>query len=274
VLANVPNLMIWDDHEIRDDWGSHEADSDPTTTAHHIGTLAHGVFREYQRQLWEDSSAWPAQRFEGHCHKWGPIAVLFVDQRGGRSFERDKVRPYLGVPQWNRISEALGEGGDLDNVRALVVVTSAPLVYLGDLLTTKGAYFADDLKDHWAYGPNRAEQIQMLRTLRRWKTRKDRPLRELLVVGGEVHIGCETDIKHERETIFRQLITSPITHKPPRWYEFQGLKALLELEEELTDSYSFEHSRYTRSRNYGLILARVPNDEKKRPKVSGGLETT
>lgn len=269
VLANVPNLMIWDDHEIRDDWGSRNEDSDPTTAAYHIGTLGHEVFREYQRQLWDDPANWPPQRFEDHVHKWGAIGVLFVDQRGGRSFERDAVRPYLGVPQWNRIAAALARGGDLDDVRALIVVTSVPLVYLGDSITNGGAGVVDDLRDHWAYGSHRVEQIQMMRALRNWKAVGGR---ELLVVGGDVHIGCHTNIEHNASIIYRQLVTSPITNKPPGWFAYTALKGLLESDEALTDSYSFEHSNYTRNRNYGFIVIRIPADAAATPRISGGLE--
>ncbi|HLM56079.1 MAG TPA: alkaline phosphatase D family protein, partial [Pyrinomonadaceae bacterium] len=90
VLANVSNLMIWDDHEIRDDWGSRREDSDPDSAQYRVGTLARQVYREYQRQLWEDP---PHSDAEEHFHVWGSIGVLFVDQRGGRSFGRDAARP-------------------------------------------------------------------------------------------------------------------------------------------------------------------------------------
>ncbi len=269
VLANVSNLMIWDDHEIRDDWGSRAGDNNPETQAHHIGTLAQEVFREYQRQLWQNKDDWPGNKFEGHFHKWGQIGVLFVDQRGGRTFEFDPTRPYLGAEQWDRISSALSPGGYFDDVRGLVVVTSVPLVYLGDAITNGGSGLVDDLQDHWAYGTHRAEQVEMLRALRNWKAVGGR---ELLVVGGDVHIGAHTDIKHNDKPIFKQLITSPMTNKPPGFLGFKALKAMLELEESLTDSYSFEHSDYTRLRNYGMILVRIPEDTTAIPKVSGGLE--
>ncbi len=32
VLANVPNIMFLDDHEIRDDWGWRSEDWDPNST--------------------------------------------------------------------------------------------------------------------------------------------------------------------------------------------------------------------------------------------------
>ena len=270
VLAQVPNLMIWDDHEIRDDWGSKGTDYDSACAEYHIGTLARQVFREYQRQLWDEPTNPPSDGFEDHAHVWGQIGVLFVDQRGGRSFSRDLARPYLGQPQWNRISSHLQPNGLFDGVRALIVVTSVPLIYLGDSTTNSGSMVVDDLQDHWAYGIHRSEQIEMLRLLRRWKEDGSGE-RELLVVGGDVHMGCQTDIKHNKQTIYKQLITSPITNKPHAWFAYSALKVLLESEENLAASYSFEHHGYTNKRNYGVIIIRVPGAGE-RPKVRGGLE--
>lgn len=55
VMARVPNLMIWDDHDIRDDWGGYPAHRDPNSIEGHVGRLARQVYRDYQRQLWDDS---------------------------------------------------------------------------------------------------------------------------------------------------------------------------------------------------------------------------
>ena len=273
VLARVPNLMIWDDHEIRDDWGSKKTDYDPNSPEYHVGTLARQAFREYQRQLWDDPVSPPADGLEDHAHAWGQVGVLLVDQRGGRTFERDPAQPYLSQRQWDRISGHFKKGGELAAVRALVVVTTVPLVYLGDSITNGGEHFIDDLGDHWAYGAHRSEQIKMLRMLRYWKydgiKRKEK--RELLVVGGDVHIGCQTDIEHDGKTVFKQLITSPITNKPPGWFAYTGLKGALEAEESLSGRYTFEHHNYTRHRNYGIIMVRV-RSAGKTPKVIGGLE--
>jgi phosphodiesterase/alkaline phosphatase D-like protein len=264
VLANVPNLMIWDDHEIRDDWGSRREDYNSRTEEYRIGTLARQVYREYQRQLWEDL---PHNDEEEHFHVWGTIGVLFVDQRGGRSFGRDVARPYLGSRQWNNIVNTLKTGA-LSKIRALIIVTSVPLVYLGSNITRSGVSIVDDLYDHWSHPINNKEQIEMLRALRDWKQTIPGQ-RELLVVGGDVHIGGHTDIKHEGITIYKQLITSPIANTPPKWYEFYGLLLLSEAEERLTSSYSYEHHNFTNKRNYGIILVRVPVNGL--PKIDGSL---
>lgn len=264
VLANVSNLMIWDDHEIRDDWGSRPEDSDPNSVEYRIGILARQIYREYQRQLWDDP---PHADDEHHFHVWGAIGVLFVDQRGGRSFGRDAARPYLGTRQWEAIETALKDG-ELSNVRALIVVTSVPLVYLGANITGGGTLVVDDLFDHWSHNQHNKEQVEMIRALREWKAAVPGQ-RELLVVGGDVHVGGHTDVRHDDVTIFNQLITSPISNVPPKWYEFYGLLILTEVEQKLTGSYSYEHHDLTNRRNYGIIVVRVPPNGT--PKVEGTL---
>jgi phosphodiesterase/alkaline phosphatase D-like protein len=269
VLANVSNLMIWDDHEIRDDWGSRDTDCDPNSVEFRIGMLARQVYREYQRQLWDDinPTTLPNTGEEQHHHVWGPIGVLFVDQRGGRSFGREPARPYLSTQQWEKIVHEL-EKGHLSKVRALIVVTSVPLCYLGAKTTSLGTSYSDDLYDHWSHPQHAKEQIEMIRILRLWK--EARPgQRELLVVGGDVHVGGHTHIEHAGATIFKQLITSPISNTPPKWYEFFGLKVLTETEERLSSSYSYEHHDLTNQRNYGVILVRVPTTGM--PRVEGSL---
>ena len=270
VLAQVSNLMIWDDHEIRDDWGSRPEDSDPTSAEHYIGKLARRVFREYQRQLWDtDPTRTPKDGFEHHFHTWGEIGVMFIDQRGGRSFETDSARPYLGTPQWEEIKSALDKNGQFSSVRALIVVTSVPLIYLSRRVTNRAEQFADDLKDHWSYGSHSKEQIEFIRLLRRWKE-DEFGKREFLVVGGDVHLGGHTEVFHNERLIFKQLITSPITNKPLKRYEYSGIKSLLEINEGLGANYTFEHKNNIRCRNYGMIVLRIP--EQGIPLLAGDLE--
>lgn len=277
VLARVPSLMIWDDHEIRDDWGSKKEDrsngNGEESIELRIGRLARQVFREYQRQLWDDfdPDREPVSSLEHHAHRWGPIGVLLLDLRGGRSFGFDPARPYLSAEQWRDIRKALlGRSGifSAPAVRALVVVSSVPLVFLSGFIAGVGSQKMDDLRDHWSYAPHRKEQVEMIRLLRYWKQKEKN--REVFVLGGDVHIGGYTDIRYRDQSIFKQLITSPITNRPPRWYEFYGVRALMETHQGLGDRYSFEHSNFTHHRNYGVVLVRTSKE--KGTGIVGGLE--
>ncbi len=176
VLANVSNLMIWDDHEIRDDWGSRADDRNAKSQEYYVGTLARRVFREYQRQLWNDFAVDlnPESGFEHHFHKWGGIGVIFLDERGGRSFASDQKNPYLGTQQWDDLLAALtAKDGFFSSTRALILVASVPLLFLSSNVSTVGSIAMDDLHDHWSYTSHRREQIEMIRHLREWMERSD-----------------------------------------------------------------------------------------------------
>jgi hypothetical protein len=191
-----------------------------------------------------------------------------VDQRGARSFNFDPARPYLGTRQWSEILNSL-TSGILSQVRALLVLTSVPLVYLGTGISSVGSAVINDLQDHWAYGPHQKEQIEMLRALREWK--ESTTGRELMVVGGDVHIGGETEIRHMGQPIFHQLITSAITNAAPPFLAYAAIRLLLEQEEHLDPSYSFEHMDFTHKRNFGVLMVRIPVVPTERPLIKGSL---
>ncbi len=93
--------------------------------------------------------------------------------------------------------------------------------------------------------------------------------REVLVAGGDVHIGGYTDVLRDGKLIFKQLISSPITNKTPKGIEFSGLQAIQNAEARISASYSYKHTYITRRRNFGVIVARVPKSGL--PKIEGTL---
>eukprot|EP00457_Paulinella_chromatophora_P001968 gb/GEZN01001971.1/.p1 GENE.gb/GEZN01001971.1/~~gb/GEZN01001971.1/.p1 ORF type:complete len:781 (+),score=89.66 gb/GEZN01001971.1/:195-2537(+) len=54
VHANCQTLMLWDDHELRNDWGSKSQDTDTKSLDYRIAYQARTAYRLYQRQLWDD----------------------------------------------------------------------------------------------------------------------------------------------------------------------------------------------------------------------------
>lgn len=49
--TKVPNLMVGDDHEFRDDFGDKDDDSNPHSREYQIGLCALQVYHEYQTQV-------------------------------------------------------------------------------------------------------------------------------------------------------------------------------------------------------------------------------
>jgi len=225
VLRNASNLMLWDDHEVTDDWGDKRSFADPNSTEHMVARCGWQVYREYQRHLWDEhalDAPMPLGQHEGHVQVWGHTAALFVDVRGGRAFEmfdRSDASPgvsdpYLGGAQWQEILGALSPASTtLQGVEKLLVVCPVPLAFFPPSLSQDLVVrvIQDDIRGHWGHAPYQAEQHRLLSALRNWQGGAAE--REVLLLGGDVHFGCEIAVFHDRDgdtPVFRQVVSSPV----------------------------------------------------------------
>ena len=144
-MANVPVYMMWDDHDIRDGFGSMAAES-PTLRAKYprgesIFVKNNAFFEDARDAYWHFQGCrnprsvpvealvadppLPGERkampFTMLC---GRLAVLVIDSRGARDVFR-KESPALGEDQWIFIAQTI------DNlpadVEALAIVTPTPI---------------------------------------------------------------------------------------------------------------------------------------------------
>lgn len=153
VLANVPTYMVWDDHDIRDGWGSSAADSPTLAARHPRGARilqrsvayfedARDVYWHFQRcrdplpgEVTDPSlpnyvggppprGLRRAMPFAFRC---GRLAVLVLDSRGERDVFREQL-PILGAEQWQFIDHVFANLSP--EVEALAVVTPTPIASL------------------------------------------------------------------------------------------------------------------------------------------------
>ncbi len=158
VLANLPTYMVWDDHDIRDGWGSSAGDS-PTLLAQHprgrkIFQKTNAYFEDARDVYWHFQGCHnpqpgdhrdpglpgvPDPAFPNYIgappphgqrlgmpfvFRCGRLMVLVLDSRGERDVFR-KQHPILGARQWQFIDEVLARlPADVD---ALAIVTSTPI---------------------------------------------------------------------------------------------------------------------------------------------------
>lgn len=254
-LANCPNLMIYDDHEIRDNWGDIKDDWGQGSLDFFIAHCAWIVSLEYQRQLHEDVDFTNLQAIkkDHHFHVVSNVGLMFLDIRGSRTFHRvqDDENPYLGSQQWKDIEKSLGKGGIFDKVKMLLVCSPAPLVFLQQAITSTAANSVnrlEDFKGHWSVHPH--EQCHMIDCLYKWKTSKEH--RDILILGGDVHCGGHSTIQVSKSIAFCQLTTSAIANRPLPKSVYYTLR-LAEQLGSLTTIYTFTHHHWTRARNYGIV---------------------
>ncbi|CAM6102417.1 unnamed protein product [Calypogeia fissa] len=273
-LANCPNLMIYDDHEVRDNWADLPGDWNSSTMDFFIARCAWKVNLEYQRQLHEDVNLDHLELIDKdyHFHLISGVGLMFLDIRGSRTFHRVPGDPckYLGSKQWQDIEKAL-KGGIFESARALLVCTPAPLVFLEHNFTDVVANRVsrlEDFKGHWSAAPHFPEQKKMVDILCEWKRTFN--TREVLVLGGDVHCGGHSDIVKDHQMVYRQLTTSAIAnHSLPKsaYYLLRAAGTL----SGVGQPFSFRHHNWTRSRNYGIVKIGPPPEGTTRPELTAQL---
>jgi hypothetical protein len=267
VMANCPQLMLWDDHEVRNDWGTFAQDRDPKSEDAYIAEHgARRAFWAYQRQLFQDldergpvaeekQGQLALRGLETHVHVYGKCGILFIDTRGSRSFgfQPGDEGLFVGARQMEAVSAALAPGGLLANIEQLLCVHSMPAVYLstgvsGCLACIKA------LRDKLGIGLNPAEQGRYLRLLCDWKAAQ--PNRDVLIVAGDLHFAMETDIQRAGEPVLRQVVTSAISNSPPPWIARCWLQncCMSPCCSAVGEDFAFRHQALHNRRNFALLV--------------------
>lgn len=229
VHRSFPNYMIWDDHEIKDGWGSftraelsNELDSlfewenqeENLKLADRMFEAAELTFFEYQHA---HNPATPEGQYDfsvSHCG----ADHFFLDMRGFRDFERGDYA-ILGKAQYDRLK---AWAGSLDSGRPgpIFVVSPVPMVHLKDFVSNLLDWLSifgarDDVRDHWAHEKHHKEFRQVLDTLFRASSRTGRPL---VVLSGDVHLGSVFEIIDDKKKYpgarVYQVTSSAITYAP------------------------------------------------------------
>jgi len=285
-LANCPNLMILDDHEVRDDWGDRPQDKDRTTIDWFLASLAYFVICEYQLQLYMDPHldehnwgphCWPQQDY--YFVPLGDVGIYMQDIRACKTFHWDAAQdaslPMMGARQWAALDSALSPGGKFNNVRLMIVAGPEPFAYASKLNTRLGARVVDDMYGHWMAKKHVPEATRFLRAVFDWRHAAPEGRREVLLLGGDVHEGGWTQIKHcsyydkhnpEEESWYametmQQLTTSAMSYHVRTNVERIVSAGTKNLGRNESDGFHFRHYSWTPLCNYGIIEAYVSEDD-------------
>ena len=254
VFARVPGTFTWDDHDIRDGWGSQPNEVEESDCYWAVERAASDCFEAFQlggRQLTAESESGPERggplcREAGHylqhlrfCESRAELDVVMLDIRSGRSRHR-----VLSGHQWVELKALLAEHrerSDHGRPRHLVLVSSVPLVhyryYPGDVpMNAQG--LNDDLLDQWEHDYHRGERKRLIELL--LQHAKAAHCR-VTILSGDVHVGARGKVtssnpRHvpasslggggENRAIIHQLTSSAIGHESPTSFMWAGIKKL------------------------------------------------
>lgn len=260
LMARVPSLCMWDDHDICDGWGS----LPPEQLDAPVGRAVFGVAREFflTFQLGADPETPPGicPDGEGRTLTWAAqlpdVAFVAPDLRSERRPER-----VMGMTGRNVFWQALeATAGSHVFVLSSVPALGPRLSWVETALALKPGVqkYEDDLRDQWQSRVHREEWRGFLSQLLALHEREDRGV---TVLSGEIHLATRATMA-SRDGPLHQLVASGITHPPPPQAYARTLGALARLGESPLPGHPIrlhplpgQSGIYTAQRNY-LVLER------------------
>ena len=252
LLAQVPSLMMWDDHDIFDGWGSHDETLQASPAWQAIYACAREAFHLFQLAgtLPADSASFSQVR------RFGDWAVMAPDLRSERT-----PTSILGQQGWANLTR---DAATVAECTRVLVMSSVPalgprLSWVERIMSViPGAQrYEDDLRDQWQSRAHRTEWQRFLGLLNGLHT----PACRVTVVSGEIHLATRGEMAATAGTL-HQLVASGIAHPPPPPSYPRALGALAGFGEAPLPAHPIRlhplpgrRQRYTAERNY-LILAR------------------
>ena len=261
VLANFSNIMILDDHEVRDDFGLEPEDSNPESKEFFIAILAIQVYHEYQRQLWDPEALGKSGSLlnEFYSVTFGPLGIMLTDFRTSQGLYRPRRqagdKSYYGREQSDEQKRLLKSG----NQRMWLVLTTLPLLFLKkklyELLKDLGR--TDDVKA-FITRYHETDLVPLLDMIRGFKgqTNDGTLPREVLLLAGDIHMAGFTDILCDidgcKSFVCHQVTSSAINNCHISAAQLVGIRALMHFTEQY-GCYIYRHYDWTKDCNFSLI---------------------
>lgn len=270
--SHLPALMMWDDHDIIDGWGSMVGGLENTPFYQALFKAANFYFLLFQRHRGPNTAHAKADLTEtGHSqgHRIGPCALLAMDLRSERTSAQ-----IMSQASWNGVLHWMDSQ---QGAAHLFVISSIPVMHpgfnalesvLGKLPGT--ADLRDDLRDHWTSHLHEGERLRLIKRLLSFA---DRTATRVTIVSGDVHVGAYGVIESTRfgtrrnQDVINQLTASGIVHPPPNGLVMYGLRHLLELNQDI-DTWIVgrmlkipgTESRFLGARNWLSIEPNAPDE--------------
>ncbi|WP_158621617.1 alkaline phosphatase D family protein [Corallococcus aberystwythensis] len=307
MLARVPGLFTWDDHDIFDGWGSQEA-SQETQWFTDIYSAAARAFEAFQLGRLEDPQT--ARRPDDRTCAPGEkrhylqtmtfaseqcdLDVVMLDLRSGRtSGSADEVGyTVMSKSQWEAFDDwraacCARKVGKAYRAHHILVVSSIPIVHLrfSTTLERMAGRFSDerdDMLDQWESMVHRGERNRLIMDLFSLAKRSEA---SVTVLSGDVHVAARGRMRSSNrehlteaqyvagETFIEQLTSSAISNMPPNIFQFLGI--LMASKDSIEDLPGFIQTQmlpvgrdlYLRERNWLALRVEPSRLDPPQPKL-------
>ncbi len=262
MLASIPTVMMWDDHDIIDGWGSYPEKLQQSPVFKAIFNIARDYFLLFQQHSATEADVamrLPLQPGFTKAVRLGGYGLLALDLRSERT--PDVV---MGEQSWQAAYNWLEAQ---DDCKHMLIMSSIPVVH-PDFSTLEMLLCAlpgqqeleDDLKDHWLSRTHQWERLRLIHRLQEWSHRTGG---RVTILSGDVHVGAIGAIESSQKQYagkpitIHQLTSSGVVHPPPPAMALFYLEHVGDKVEQLeggitTAMYKFPGTshRYIGARNY------------------------
>lgn len=190
-LATIPTIMMWDDHDIFDGWGSYPSELLNCDVYQNIFEVAKKYFEIFQIRTVKNETLFNKDKSHfSFALKFRNYDILALDNRTQRS-----IYQVMGNNQWKELNTYLDANIASSN---LLILSAVPVVYRDFSLTENLVDFTswqeeltDDLKDHWRAKEHQGERMRLIMRLfmniekRRTSLKNTRTV----ILSGDVHVG-------------------------------------------------------------------------------------
>jgi hypothetical protein len=261
LVASIPSVMMWDDHDIFDGWGSYPKALQCCPVHRGIWSAARDHFALFQLGARPDrlpaGVGDPTGSHFGWAFAMGGMGVIAPDLRSDRT--QTQVMSDAG---WRWLEQALH---GLRGCHHVLFVSTVPVVHVALRPLERFLFwiprqqlYQDDLRDQWQ---SYAHQVEWRRLVQMLLDFSEQTRTAVTLLSGEIHLGAFGCIERGRTRLY-QLISSGIVHPAPPTLVARLLHWLSRRPHALTDDICMRmlslpqiNSRYLAARNWLSIAS-------------------
>lgn len=229
-FASIPSVMMWDDHDIFDGWGSYPKERHESDVYQEIFRQAARLFDLFQmRGAIQNRSRLNRQaNHRSLVVEFRDYLILTLDNRTDRT-----IHTIMSDSHWSDVKNWMASCKN-KTVKNLWVMAGVPVVYRSFApvekmfdITPWREESEDDVLDHWGSRHHAGERVKLIMLLMDYLDEHSQQMCKAILLSGDVHVGALGQITDRRRNLrITQVVSSGIVHPAPTWWEWKGIEVM------------------------------------------------